>query len=88
MLRVFKYQVMVDDYFEVKLPKGAVVLTVDLQREDVCMWALVDQDMPIETRRFRFTGTGHPIEEKLETLKFINTFQTGTLVFHIFEVIK
>lgn len=90
MFKVWKYDVPIDDYFELNMPIGAQVLTVDVQAERPCLWALVDPDMPKEKRRFRFAGTGHPINEPENRLRFINTFQMrgGSLIFHIFEVLN
>ena len=90
MLTVHKFPVPVGNYFDVELPAGAKVLTVDVQRGHAQLWALVETEHRTETRRFRFAGTGHPIEEKIEDLRFVNTFQVegGSLIFHIFEVVK
>jgi len=90
MLKVFKYDISINDYFTVNLPKGAQVLKVEFQYNKPQLWALVDPDAPTEERTFRFAGTGHSINDAPEQLKFINTFQmkNGALIFHIFEVIN
>jgi len=90
MLRIFKYRIQINDYFELDLPRGAKILTVGVQQEVPYLWALINPEAELETRIFRFVGTGHQIEEGVESLKFINTFQmrNGALVFHIFEVIN
>lgn len=88
MLKIFKYPIVIDNYFELNMPKESKVLTVDIQNNAPQLWALVDPEKSTEKRRFRFVGTGHPIEEELENLTFISTFQMdgGALIFHIFEV--
>lgn len=88
MLKVFKYQVEMSDYFELDLPEGARILIVDVQSNIPWLWALVDPSAPSEKRLFRFAGTGHPIEEDPDKLRFISTFKVdeGALIFHIFEV--
>lgn len=90
MRKVFKYELPVDDYFTLSLPKGAQVLSVQAQGNKPCLWALVDPDAPTEERQFRFAGTGHSIKEDPGRLEFVSTFQThgGSLVFHIFEVLS
>ena len=90
MLKVYKYKIKVDNYFELDLPYGAWVLDVDLQKQDIYLWALVNPDAELEKRRFRFAGTGHEIDEEVYQLSHIKTFQimAGSLVFHIFEIIK
>ena len=89
MLRVFKYLVEIGNYFEVELPRSAQILTVDLQGSEIKLWALVDPKRPMIKRRFRLSGTGHPIEEDMENLKYINTFlvHEGAVVVHVFEVL-
>lgn len=89
MLKVFKYQIEPNDYFELILPAGAEILDVAAQRDTVCLWALVDPDAPKQVRRFRWAGTGHPITENPKQLIHVSTFQMrgGELVFHIFEVL-
>lgn len=91
MLKVFKYEMPLNDYFDLDLPRGAKILKVDTQFDLPQLWALVDPDESImEMRKFRFAGTGHPIVEELEKLEFIDTFQMrdGNLIFHVFEVFE
>ena len=87
MLKVYKYLVVIGDYFSLGLPQDAQVLKVEAQRGRIWLWALVDETKPIETRKFGFAGTGHEIDGS-EILSHIGTFQTddGQLVWHIFEV--
>lgn len=87
MQTVYKYPVQAHDYFEVMMPAGAQVLTVQLQYGDAQMWALVNPDAPQRVYRFRLAGTGHPIEET--NLQYIGTFQAmgGGLIFHLFEIL-
>ena len=54
MLKIFKYPVTIDKYFELNLPKGSKVLTVDIQNDEPQLWALVNPDMPTEKRLFSF----------------------------------
>lgn len=88
MKSVYKYPVSLDDYFQLDLPYGAEILSVQVQQEEVYLWALIDkkEDL-IVTRKFRLAGTGHLISEP--NLKFIGTFQSdnGYLVFHLFEIL-
>lgn len=71
------------------MPIGAVILSVQVQNGNTCIWALVDPLAGITLRTFRIYGTGHPIAEYVN-LKYIGTYQlnNGDLVFHIFEEIK
>ena len=82
--KVFKYQMPIQDAVELEMPKGAEILRIDVQREVLCMWALVQTDAPKVTRRFRIYGTGHDVDERGV---FRGTFfhRNGALVFHVFE---
>ncbi len=86
MRTVYKYPIIATDYFQLELPQDAQILTIQTQHSEPQLWALVDTDALMETRRFRLAGTGHPISD--ENLRYIGTFQLngGTLVFHLFEI--
>jgi len=90
MLTVYKYSVPVVDYFTLAMPPGARLLTVQVQRQQPQMWALVDANTSsTEDRHFRLAGTGHPIQEKVDSLVWVGTFQInqGSLIFHVFEIL-
>lgn len=44
MLQVFKYPILVVDYFSLKLPQGAKILSVQEQYDEPQVWALVDPE--------------------------------------------
>ncbi len=86
MLSVWKYDIPAVDKFELELPLGAEVLTVQMQNGFPEMWALVDPEAVKSKRTFVLVGTGHSIHEDAR-LDFVNTFQPHEgLVFHLFEV--
>lgn len=80
---------------DVTLPKGARILTAQMQGSSLCLWSLVNSAMPEELRTIRVYGTGHPIappdtlaDDPLSTLRYIATVQDrGGLVWHVFEVL-
>ncbi len=84
---VYKYPIIAKDYFDIAMPSGAKILTVQVQLSNPCIWALVNPDNKAEIRRFRLAGTGHWINE--DNLEYIGTFQIsgGSLVFHLFEIL-
>ena len=87
MKTIHKYDVQVADQFKLELPRGATIMSVQVQREVPRMWVLVDKDEDrVEERTFRVIGTGHPIDDEKD-LMFVGTFQIhgGMLVFHLFE---
>lgn len=86
---VFKYPVAWGDLVRIDMPESAQILSAQTQGpyESLAIWALVDPNAPLIARTFRIAGTGHPIEE---AVTFIDTvqLQDGSLVFHVFEVMK
>ena len=89
-MRIYKYEVKIEDQFEIKMPKDADIFDVQMQSEVPCMWAMVDTEAEIVTRRFRIIGTGNSIPEfdHVSRYEYIGTFQqyNGSLVWHLLEV--
>lgn len=85
MKTIYKYELEVEDKQEIRMPKGAKILSVQTQHGNPCIWTLVDNSEYHEIRTFIMHGTDHPCEES--DLIFIGTIQMidGNLVFHIFE---
>lgn len=89
MRNIYKYEVVIDDQFEVSLPRNAVFLSVQLQHGVPQMWWLVDPNVAAHPRKFRVRGTGHQFQENPhETEAHLGTFQmnNGNLVWHLFDV--
>jgi len=88
MLSVFKYPVSTAGYFDLGLPDGAEILTVQVQHNEPKIWALVKPDNPTERRRFLSAATGAGLSESKENLVYIGTFQLddGAYVGHLFEI--
>ena len=86
MTKIFKYPIRIEDNIKLMMPMHAKILCVQLQGGVPCIWALVDEDMPLYHRIFNIYGTGHPISNA-ELLEYIGTFQIdgGSFVFHLFE---
>lgn len=88
---IFKYKFEVYDNVHIVMPLDSEILSVQVQDEIPCIWALVDAQNKLETRRFEIFGTGYLVECNSQIQrKFIGTFQLGggRLVFHLFERIK
>ncbi len=84
MTTIYKYPVSPE--CEIEMPRGAKILTVQTQRGEPQLWALVDPDAPKERRRNVAFGTGHDIAYP-EHLTYIGTVQMPgvSLIFHVFE---
>lgn len=87
---IFKYPFKVQDKITIVLPKDAEILTVQTQRDNPCIWALVDPNNKTEERYFEIFGTGHEVYEDMGIeRRYINTFQMQSgLVWHLFERIN
>ena len=82
---IYKYPLMTADEQRVDMPRGAHILSVDVQRGVYCLWALVDPQAEKEQRTFAIIGTGHPIADAAR-LDYIGSAQLGeALIFHVFE---
>jgi len=85
-MKVWKF-VLEDPETTVQMPAGAEVLSIGVQREQVCLWALVDPLQPVEPRRFVVVGTGWDVPGHG---RFLGTvlLASGELVFHIWEAAR
>jgi hypothetical protein len=85
MKSIWKFPLEITDRQVVRVPRRAVILSVQTQNGVPCIWALVDTEEETEERTFFVYGTGH--ECFSEAFRFIGTFQVRqeTLVFHLFE---
>lgn len=87
MKKIWKFPVPLLDETSVEMPKDARILTVQTQFDEPQVWAVVDPKAPVEMRRFRWIGTGHPNDAYLFDGVYVGTVQLhgGELVFHLFE---
>lgn len=74
------------------IPKGSRVLTCQvLQRDRICLWAIVDVKAEKESRDFLLVGTGHRIlaAKGAKGLDYVGTVQllAGGRVLHVFEML-
>jgi len=84
MITIYKYEIPMEDKFSLNLPKGAKLLTCQLQFLTPVLWAWVDTKEPLEKRNFLLIGTGQEFPEKFRCF-YIGTFQVGEFVGHLFE---
>jgi hypothetical protein len=84
MKSIWKYVLQPVDVQSLTIPKGSVILTAQIQKDKICVWALVDEYSELETRVFRIIGTGHGVDD--EPGRFLGTVQLheGRIIFHIF----
>lgn len=89
MKTIFKYKLDIGETQDMEFPKGAELLSAQAIGEDIFVWAKVDPEQQMEKREIRVIGTGHSVyaDEKLRHLGTTQMFG-GTLIWHVFEVIK
>lgn len=81
--KIFKYPLALIGQQTVEMPTTAVLLSVQLQGLDICLWALVQPDLPKSKRVIMIYGTGEAINANDHI--FIGTVQIGLYVWHVFE---
>ncbi len=84
MKTINKYTLDSQDW-TLQLPKGAELLTVQLQNGIPTLWALVNPMTVTEERHICIVGTGWDVEDNM---KYITTYMDGYFVWHVFELIK
>lgn len=84
---IWKFEVPIGDRFEITMPRLARILTLDVQNDAPCLWALVVPTNAKAPRRFLGVGTGHPITFDLGGAGYIGTavLMGGSFVYHVFE---
>lgn len=89
MTTIYKYKLQ-PGRTVLDLPDGAQVLTVQMQGDDACLWAMVEPHKPTGRRFFDVYGTGHPMPA--DPGDYVATFQQrnewGTLVWHVFDATR
>jgi hypothetical protein len=66
----------------VQMPKGAKLLSIQLQDGVPAIWALCDPSSPSVARRIKAYGTG---DDVAPSLPFVATLQIGLAVLHYFD---
>lgn len=81
MTVIWKYAI----YDTVEMPKGAKVISVQLQDETLTLWAAIP--CPVSSvrqiRHFEIVGTGYAFEER--NTSYLGTIQRNGYVWHVIE---
>lgn len=82
---VWKFPLQLAERQVIEMPVGAKLLTVQIQHDIPCIWALVDPAAPTTPLDIRTLGTGQAFDA--EDFKYIGTYQIhgGGFVFHVFH---
>ncbi len=88
---IYKYKLEIADVQQILMPKGADILTIQVQNGTPCLWAMVDPDAAeTEQRTFGMLATGHSTMPNGIENVYLGTIQLhgGVLVYHCFEWIR
>lgn len=82
---IWKYEIPIQDRTELQMPTGADILSIQVQKGIICLWALVDPTAEKEGRVFHLIGTGRLFNK--HGLKYITSVQThgDTFIWHLFD---
>lgn len=87
MTTVWKYPIEVKLRQRVRMPKGAKILTAQMQGEVLCLWAMVDPaELETVERKIEVLGTGHAASDGPATYLGTAQHPFGNLVWHVFEI--
>jgi hypothetical protein len=84
---IYKYKLSPLKQQDIEMPKGAIILTLQMQDDTPCIWALVNPLEEKEVVTFELIATGEKIENA-DLMEYIGTFQVTVgvvLVFHVFK---
>lgn len=70
------------------MPKGAKLLTVNVQQRNFMLWAEVDTLSPNITRLFAIFATGEPFpsDDLTKKMEFLGTVFHDALVWHVYDL--
>lgn len=81
---IYKYPLALIEETGVPMPRGAIVRSVQVQANCICIWAEVDPKAKPEVREFRIVGTGQEIPQAPFYL-YLATVQMDGFVWHVYE---
>ena len=84
MKTIHKYQ-MKKFMDPIMMPEGAEILSIQIQRLTICIWAMVNDEAPIKQRDIYMFGTYQILPKDMSEYKYITTLQVGELIWHFFE---
>lgn len=73
---------------KIEIPAQALILTVQMLEGNVCLWAMVNTDMPKTKKSIVLLGTGETvthIKHGVPALHYLATVQDRVYVWHVFE---
>ena len=88
MQTIWKFPFKIERQITIEMPRGAKVLSIQVQDGVPCMWATVDSDSGMVPQKFNLYGTGSKLPTYWgKSMRYVDTFQHGEFVWHVFEEI-
>jgi hypothetical protein len=89
MKTIHKYHLALAEVQVIEVPQGAQFLTVQMQGERLCVWAIVDTTHQNAHESFVIVGTGALLPDT-SNWQYMETVQQydGRFVWHVFRAIK
>ena len=84
MQTIYEYTFSLIDEQTVNMPLNAIILYCGIQRESICLWALVDTEDLDGSRTFLIKGTGYQCDD-VKYANYVGTVQLNGFVWHVFE---
>ena len=90
---IWKYPLEITNAQIIKMPKGAKILSVQIQNKKPCIWVMVDPDNDLLPKTLYSIGTGFNVDDEIDNdieTRYIGTYQVqgGSFVFHVFEEVE
>ncbi|MGS0526458.1 DUF7352 domain-containing protein [Zobellia nedashkovskayae] len=86
---IYKYPIETKDKQLLELPIGFEVLRVANQRNQIVIWALIDEYAKTDEYEIEVHGTGNPIYDSEKTKrKYLGTALCDPFVWHVFHRIS
>lgn len=88
MSAIWKFKLSIADKCIAHMPHGAKVISVQMQDDALCAWAIVNPEHHLIEHPFAIIGTGHTFEIS-SNCRHLGTVQVhgGSLVFHVFDLL-
>lgn len=85
-MKIFKYTIKVSERYELEIPNGGEILSIQNQYDEITIWVMVNEAASKEVRTFAVFGAGHPVDFGCSPSVFIGTVQIDGLAWHVFEI--
>ena len=87
MRTIWKTSIPIRDSVTVYLPKGVRALSCHANDDPagvIDVWWEVETDNEHVDTPLTIAGTGHPLDDRLDNVRFVGTTFHGPLVFHVY----